>query len=157
LSAMRFAAFLAAGALACAADLKVDWNQINTELMEHYTALLRIDTSNPPGNGTKALNYIKGALDRTRRPNQIFALDPERANLVARLRGNGSKRPIIVMGHTDVVGTQKEKWSVDPFAAIIKNGYMYARGAQDDKDNLSTGLELMLLLKRMNVSLDRDV
>jgi acetylornithine deacetylase/succinyl-diaminopimelate desuccinylase-like protein len=154
---MRFAAFLAAGTLAFCADLKVDWNQINAELMEHYTALLRIDTSNPPGNETKAVNYIKGVLDRAGIPNQVFALDPERANLVARLKGNGSKRPIIVMGHTDVVGTQKEKWSVDPFAAVIKNGYMYARGAQDDKDNLSTGLELMLVLKRMNVPLDRDV
>jgi acetylornithine deacetylase/succinyl-diaminopimelate desuccinylase-like protein len=61
------------------------------------------------------------------------------------------------MGHTDVVGVQREKWSVDPFAAIRKDGYMYGRGAQDDKDNLSTGLMLMLLLKRMNVPLDRDV
>jgi len=154
----RFAAFLAAGCCALAADrFPVDWTKVNAELLEHYTALLRIDTSNPPGNETKAVTYLKGVLDRAGISNQVFALDPERANLVARLKGNGSKRPIIVMGHTDVVGVQREKWSVDPFAALRKDGYVYARGAMDDKDNLSTGLMLMLLLKRMNIPLDRDV
>ncbi len=157
-AARRFAASLLTACAALAADrFPVDWTKVNAELMEHYTALLRIDTSNPPGGETKAVNYIKGVLDRAGISNQVFALEPERANLVARIKGNGSKRPIIVMGHTDVVGVQREKWSVDPFAAIRKDGYMYARGAMDDKDNLSTGLVLMLLLKRFNVPLDRDV
>src|SRR5712671_934577 len=142
-AARRFAASLLTACAALAADrFPMDWTKVNAELMEHYTALLRIDTSNPPGGETKAVNYIKGVLDRAGISNQVFALEPERANLVARIKGNGSKRPIIVMGHTDVVGVQREKWSVDPFAAIRKDGYMYARGAMDDKDNLSTGLVL---------------
>jgi len=62
--------------------------------------------------------------------------------------GKRSKRPILVMGHTDVVGVQPEKWSVDPFAAVRKDGYIWGRGAQDDKDNVTAGLMLMLLLKR---------
>ena len=87
----------------------------------------------------------------------MFALEPTRASVVARIKGNGSKKPILVMGHSDTVGVQRENWSVDPFAAIRKNGFIYGRGAQDDKDNLTAGLMLMLLLKRLNVKLDRDV
>src|SRR5260370_1776961 len=155
---MRFAALLLLTSAAWAADpFPVDWAKTNAELLGHYSALIRIDTSNPPGNETKAVNYVKGVLDREGIPSQVFALDPDRGNLVARLKGNGSKRPIIVMGQLDVVGVQRDKWTVDPFAAIRKNGYVYGRGALDDKDNLSTGLMLMVLLKRMNVPLDRDV
>ena len=88
---------------------------------------------------------------------ELHALEADRANLVARLRGNGSKRPLLIMGHTDVVGVQREKWSVDPFAAIRKNGYIYGRGSRDDKDNATACLAVMLLLKRMNVPLDRDI
>ncbi len=135
----------------------VDWPKLDRELLEHYSALIRIDTSNPPGNETKAANYVKALLDREGIPNQMFALEQDRANVVARLKGNGLKRPIIVMGHLDVVGVQREKWTVDPFAAIRKDGYIYGRGANDDKDNLSTGLMLMVMLKRLNVPLDRDV
>jgi acetylornithine deacetylase/succinyl-diaminopimelate desuccinylase-like protein len=143
---------------ASAADrFPIDWPKLDRELLEYYSALIRIDTSNPPGNETKAVNYIKPLFDREGIPYQVFAMNPDRANIVARLKGNGSKRPIIVMGHTDVVGVQREKWSVDPFAAIRKDGYVYGRGTQDDKDNLATGVMLMLTLKRLNVSLDRDV
>src|SRR5258708_36183063 len=107
---MRFAAIFFLTISAFAADrFMVDWPKVNSELLEHYSALIRIDTSNPPGNETKAANYIKALLDREGIPNQIFALDPDRANLVARLKGNGSKRPIVVMGHLDVVGVQREK------------------------------------------------
>ena len=87
----------------------------------------------------------------------MFALERSRANLVARIQGNGSKRPVIIMGHTDVVGVQRDKWSVDPFAAIRKDGFIYGRGATDDKDNLTASLMAMVLLKRARVSLDRDV
>ena len=80
-----------------------------------------------------------------------------RANLVARIKGNGSKRPVLVMAHTDVVGVQREKWPVDPFAAIRKDGYIWGRGTVDDKDKLAANLTLMLLLKRTGAKLDRDV
>jgi acetylornithine deacetylase/succinyl-diaminopimelate desuccinylase-like protein len=77
--------------------------------------------------------------------------------VVARIKGNGSRKPILVMGHSDTVGVQRENWSVGPFAAIRKDGFIYGRGAHDDKDNLIAGLMLMLLLKRASVKLDRDV
>src|SRR5262245_37174367 len=116
---------------------KPDWTKLAPEIVERYSTLLRIDTSNPPGNETAAVEAVKKMLDREGIPSQLYALEPSRANLVARIKGNGSKRPILIMGHTDVVGVQRDKWSVDPFAAIRKDGYIYGRGAQDDKDNLT--------------------
>jgi len=136
---------------------RVDWDQVAVETLEHFQALLRIDTTNPPGNETPAAEYLQHVLEREGIAAKLLALEPHRANLVARMRGNGSKRPILIMGHTDVVGVQREKWTVDPFAALRKHGYIYGRGTLDDKDNVTAGLMLMLLLKRHNVPLDRDV
>jgi len=149
---------LGAAWLAPAAErYAVDWKQVDAELMEHFTALLKIDTSNPPGNETKAVNYLRPILEKEGIEVQVLALDPNRANLVARLRGNGSKKPIAVMGHTDVVGVQRERWPVDPFAAIHKDGYIWGRGSSDDKPHVATGLMLLLMLKRLHVPLNRDV
>ena len=74
-----------------------------------------------------------------------MALDPKRANIVARLKGNGSKRPLLILAHTDVVGVQREKWPVDPFGAVLKDGYIWGRGTRDDKPNLAANLMVMLL------------
>jgi len=143
---------------ASAADkYAVDWNQLAPEIFEHYSNLIRIDTSNPPGNETKAAEYLKQVFDREGIPSQIYTLDPGRGNIVARLKGNGSKQPLLVMGHLDVVGVQKEKWTVDPFAALRKDGYIYGRGSIDDKDKVTSALMTVLLLKRLKVPLDRDV
>lgn len=136
---------------------RVDWDAAGVEAMEYFKSLLRIDTSNPPGNETEAATYLQEILEREGIETERFALDPARANLVARLRGNGSARPILVMAHTDVVGAQPENWSVDPFAAMTRDGFVYGRGALDDKDNVTAGLMLMLLLKRSGLELDRDV
>ncbi len=135
----------------------VPWDRVERETLEHFQNMVRMDTSSPPGNETLVAEYLKQVLEREGIPGRLLALDPERANLVARIRGNGSKRPILVMGHTDVVGVQREKWSVDPFAAVRKDGYIWGRGTGDDKDNATAGLMLLLLLKRQGVKLDRDV
>ena len=135
----------------------VDWPAVATESMEYFSELLRTDTSNPPGNETEAARYLQGILQQEGIQAELFALDPTRANLVARVRGNGSKQPILVMGHTDVVGVQRDNWSVDPFAAVVRDGYVYGRGSLDDKDNVTAALMLMLLLERTGVELDRDV
>lgn len=136
---------------------KTDWDKIKAEALEHYRALLQIDTSNPPGNETRAVEYIKKVLDKDGIESKIFALDPKRANIVARIKGNGSKKPILILAHTDVVNVQKEKWPVDPFGAVIKDGYVWGRGAKDDKPILAVDLMITLLLKRNSVQLDRDV
>jgi acetylornithine deacetylase/succinyl-diaminopimelate desuccinylase-like protein len=147
----------AGGALRAAERYAVDWTKVHAEALEHYAHLLQIDSTNPPGNESRVADYLKAVLDREGIEAQLFALEPARANLVARIRGNGTKKPLLVMGHTDTVGVQREKWSVDPFAAIRKDGFIYGRGAQDDKDDVAAGLMLMLLVKRLNVALDRDL
>ena len=144
-------------AAAFAASPSIDWSKTNAETFEHYSKVLMMDTSNPPGNETKVAQYLKTVLEREGIRAQLFASDPARANMVARIKGNGSKKPLLIMGHTDVVGVQWEKWQVDPFSAIRKDGFVYARGANDDKDSVAACLMIMLLLKRNNVSLDRDV
>ena len=159
LSATILCAVLSAVPLAGEAQDRypVDWQAVATESMGYFSALLRTDTSNPPGNETEAARYLQRILQQEGIEAELFALDPTRANLVARLRGNGSKQPILVMGHTDVVGVQRDNWSVDPFAAVVRDGYVYGRGSLDDKDNVTAALMLMLLLKRADVELDRDV
>jgi acetylornithine deacetylase/succinyl-diaminopimelate desuccinylase-like protein len=103
------------------------------------------------------VEYLKKVLEAEGISTQTFALDPARANLVARLKGNGSKRPLLILAHTDVVGVQPEKWPVDPFGAVIKDDYIWGRGSSDDKPGLASNLMVVLLLKRSGVELDRDV
>jgi acetylornithine deacetylase/succinyl-diaminopimelate desuccinylase-like protein len=135
----------------------VDWEKQKAETLQHFLSLVRIDTSNPPGNETKAVEYLKKVLEAEGIPTQTFALDSNRTNLVARLKGNGTKRPILILAHTDVVAVQRERWPVDPFGAVIKDGYIWGRGTVDDKDVLTANLMVMLLLKRSGILLDRDV
>ncbi len=134
-----------------------DWKAVEEETMQHFQALLRMNTSDPPGIELPAVEYMKSVLEKEGIEVKTFSLDPKRPNLVARLRGNGKKRPILIMGHTDVVNVDSTKWVYPPFSATRKDGYVYGRGTVDDKDNASTALMLMLMLKRMNVTLDRDV
>jgi acetylornithine deacetylase/succinyl-diaminopimelate desuccinylase-like protein len=130
---------------------------VEAETMQHFQALLRLDTSSPPGNEIRAVEYLEQVLKREGIPYQIFAKDPQRPNIVSRIKGNGKKRPILVMGHTDVVTVDPQKWTFPPFGATRDGGYVYGRGAVDDKDSVTAGLMLMLILKRTGVSLDRDV
>jgi acetylornithine deacetylase/succinyl-diaminopimelate desuccinylase-like protein len=134
-----------------------DWSRIEAETMQHFQALLRFDTSDPPGNEKPAVDYLKGVLEREGIPVEIFFNEPNRPNLVARLKGNGTRRPLLIMAHTDVVNVDPTKWTHPPFSATRDGGYVYGRGAVDDKDNVVAGLMMMLMLKRMNVPLDRDV
>jgi acetylornithine deacetylase/succinyl-diaminopimelate desuccinylase-like protein len=134
-----------------------DWSKLQEETMQHYQALLRLDTRNPPGNEHLVAEYVKQVLDQAGIPAQIVGADPTRANVVARLKGNGRKRPLLIMGHSDVVTVDEAKWKFPPFSATRDGGYVYGRGTVDDKDNLTAALMTMLLLKRLNVPLDRDV
>ena len=121
------------------------WAEIERETLEHFQALLRLDTRNPPGRETRAAEYLKSVFDKEGIPAELVALDSTRANLVARLKGNGRKRPLLIMGHTDVVTVDTTKWTHPPFSATRDGGYVYGRGAVDDKDNVAAGLMTMLL------------
>ena len=134
-----------------------DWAKVEAETMQHYQAVLRLDTRNPPGNEHIVAEYVKQVLDKEGIPSQIVGSDMNRPNLIARLKGNGKKRPLLIMGHSDVVTIDEAKWKFPAFSATRDGGYVYGRGTVDDKDNLTGGLMTMLLLKRLNVPLDRDV
>jgi acetylornithine deacetylase/succinyl-diaminopimelate desuccinylase-like protein len=135
----------------------VDWKQYEAETLRHFQALVRLDTADPPGNEAPAVEYLKGVLEREGIPVKVLSMDPKRPNLVARLKGSGRKRPLLIMGHTDVVNVDPAKWKFPPFSATLDGGYVYGRGTVDDKDNLTACLMIMLALKRANVPLDRDV
>jgi acetylornithine deacetylase/succinyl-diaminopimelate desuccinylase-like protein len=156
----RAVAAVLAGALTLSAHAQgpaPDWSRVDPETLQHFQALVRVDTSDPPGNEQAAVDYLKGVLEKEGIPVQLFTLEPNRPNLVARLRGSGRKRPILIMGHTDVVNVDPTKWTHPPFSAARAGGHIYGRGTVDDKDSVTAGLMVMLLLKRLNVALDRDV
>ena len=135
----------------------VDWDAVGGEAIDHLVELVQIPSVNPPGNETEVAEYVRAVLAAEGIESRLYSLDPDRANLVARIEGNGSKQPILIMGHTDVVGVQPEKWYTDPFSGMRQDGYIYGRGTLDDKDNVTAGMMVMILLKRLGVALDRDV
>jgi acetylornithine deacetylase/succinyl-diaminopimelate desuccinylase-like protein len=134
-----------------------DWSKVDVEAMRHFQALVQMDTTNPPGNETKVVEYVRRVLESEGIPVTIAAQDPSRANLIARLKGNGSKRPLLIMGHSDTVRVDAAKWTYPPFSATRKGGWVYGRGTLDDRSDLLACMMTMLLLKRMQVPLARDV
>jgi acetylornithine deacetylase/succinyl-diaminopimelate desuccinylase-like protein len=134
-----------------------DWAAADNELVSHFQQLVRIDTTDPPGGERPAVDYLKKVLAEAGIESEEFALEPNRPNLVARLKGTGRKRPLLLMAHTDTVNVDPVKWTQPPFSAAREGGYIYGRGTVDDKDNVAASLMVMLMLKRLNVPLDRDV
>jgi acetylornithine deacetylase/succinyl-diaminopimelate desuccinylase-like protein len=130
---------------------------VNDEALRHFQALVQIDSTDPPGNETKVVEYVRSVLAAKGIPVTVAAKDPARANLIARLKGNGSQRPLLIMGHSDTVRVDLAKWTFPPFSATRQGGYVYGRGTLDDKSDLMAAMMTMLLLKRSHVPLDRDV
>ncbi len=124
--------------------------------MQEY---LRINTTNPPGHEMRAVSFYKKILDQEGIENRAFEYTPDRGDLWARIPHTTSdaKRPIILLNHTDVVTSDASHWRVPPFSGEIRNGYIWGRGAQDMKDEGLAQLVAMVMLKRENVALDRDV
>ena len=135
----------------------MNWDHLLGESVLHLQEYLRIDTVNPPGNEIEGVTFLKKIFDAETIPSQIFEPSPGRGNLLATLKGNGKKRPILLLSHMDVVPVEKERWSVDPFAGIIRDGYLYGRGALDDKSMGIVEMMALLILKREKVPLTRDI
>lgn len=144
-------------ALAAQPSAEPDWRAVEPEILKHFQAVVRLNTTDPPGGEKPAVDYLKQVLEQEGIPVQTFALQENRPNLVARLKGSGKKRPILIMGHTDTVNVDEKKWTHPPFSADREGGYIYGRGTVDDKDNVTSSLMTMILLKRLKVPLDRDV
>src|SRR5579885_2272955 len=134
----------------------LDWSKINQEGLRHLQALVQIDSSN--GNETRVVEYVKKVLDAEGIPSIIVSKDPSRANLIARIKGNGSKKPLLIMGHSDTVKVDAAKWvNFGPFSGALSGGYIYGRGVIDDKSDLFAAMMTTILLKRTGTKLDRDV
>src|SRR5260370_13514013 len=116
---------VSASGVTVARSAEPEWAKIHRELLQHFQALVSLDTTNPPGNETQAAEYMKRVLEREGIPVKLLGQEPNRTNLVARLKGNGSKKPLLVMGHTDTVGVQPEKWINPPFSPARKAAYIY--------------------------------
>lgn len=134
-----------------------DWAKLQDETIRHFQAILKINSSVATGYEAPVVEYLKSVLDKEGIATQVFYNDPKHPNLVARLKGSGKKKPVLLMAHTDVVSVDTTKWIHPPFSATRDGGYVYARGAVDDKDNVVAALMVILQLKRMNIALDRDV
>jgi acetylornithine deacetylase/succinyl-diaminopimelate desuccinylase-like protein len=136
----------------------IDWDDARDEVTTHLQALLRFDTTNPPGNETSAAEYLAGVLAGAGIETTVVGAIPTRGNAIGRLRAtNPSKRPLLLTGHIDVVGVERTKWSHDPFGGEIADGDVWGRGALDMKGQVAAELVTMLLLKRQGVTLDRDI
>jgi acetylornithine deacetylase/succinyl-diaminopimelate desuccinylase-like protein len=124
----------------------------------YLQTLLRIDTINLPGNERAACDAIAAILDAEGIPYEIVDSAPGRASIVARLRAdNAVGRPILLMGHVDVVSVEADQWDRDPFGGELVDGYLWGRGALDMKSQVAGELAALVVLKRSGGALDRDV
>jgi acetylornithine deacetylase/succinyl-diaminopimelate desuccinylase-like protein len=148
----RIAAFL----LLCLATPAAEIT-LSEQTRRYLIDLTRIDTTNPPGRETAAARYLERIAAQEGIACELLGPDPERLSFVARLPGNGKRRPLLLMAHTDVVPADSKAWSVPPFAALERDGFIYGRGVIDDKSLLAAELAVMVDLKRSGITLDRDL
>ncbi len=135
----------------------MDWDQLLNEATHYLQEYLRVNTVNPPGNEIEGVRLFKKIFDAETVPCQVFEPSPGRGNLLATLKGNGRKKPVILLNHMDVVPVERERWSVDPFEGVIRDGYLYGRGALDDKSMGIVEMMALLILRREKVPLTRDI
>lgn len=150
LGALLALAAMAAGAPADTAVLKA-------ETREFLKELVRFDTSNPPGNELPAAEYLKKKLDEAGIPSKIYVSTGARASLIARLPGKGTRQPVLLMCHTDVVPADPAEWSTPPFEPVEREGYLYGRGTADIKSMCAAQLALLRHFKKNGPRLAYDL
>jgi len=135
----------------------IPWEGYEDEAVKLLQEYLRIDTSNPPGNELAAADFFHRLFDEAGIPNTVFLYAPGRANIYARLKGDGTQRPLILLNHTDVVRAEPQNWRVPPFSGTILDGEIYGRGAVDMKDEGLIQAMVMLIATRERLPLKRDL
>ena len=149
--------FLAAANGAGATEVNIDWKRLDQEVVELLSRYIQIDTTNPPGNEIKAAQFFKAIFDQEGVEARIIESAPGRGNIYARLKGNGSKPPIVLMHHMDVVPATAKLWKVPPFSGVVKDGVIWGRGSLDNKGAGIFQLLTLLALKRHDIQLKGDV
>jgi acetylornithine deacetylase/succinyl-diaminopimelate desuccinylase-like protein len=142
-------------------SVAIDWEGTLWECISHLQALIRMDTVNPPGRELGVARYMDDVLRGAGIETTLLEPAPGRAALTARLKGSGKQKPVLMMAHMDVVGVERERWKTNPFGGEIVDGFLYGRGAIDDKGMLAINLQTMLLLNehvlKKGGTLDRDI
>jgi acetylornithine deacetylase/succinyl-diaminopimelate desuccinylase-like protein len=148
-------ALLCSVATLTAAD---DNRSLGDRTRQYLSDLVRIDTSNPPGNETQVAQYLKQAVEAFPGIHaELLGGDPKRMNFIGRLPGDGKARPLLLMAHSDVFPVDRPQWTVNPFGAEQRNGYIYGRGTEDAKNFLAAAMAVMVEIKRRNLKLNRDL
>ena len=138
----------------------MNWEMEVDETVNNLVRLIKVETVNPPGNELPAILIVKDILEKAGFPKEAFKIvesAPNRVNLVARIKGDGSERPFLLSGHLDVVPVERERWSHDPFGGELIDGVVWGRGALDMKGFLAMYLQIFLSLFRQKIPLKRDV
>ena len=131
--------------------------EVEPEVTNLLSDLIRINTTNPPGNETEAAKYLAETLEKEGLKCEILESAPGRGNVITRIRGTGEKPSLLLLSHLDVVPANPKEWSVNPFGGVVKDGFVWGRGAMDMKSMTAMEVMVMKLLKRNNVQLKGDV
>jgi acetylornithine deacetylase/succinyl-diaminopimelate desuccinylase-like protein len=150
-------AFFATVTRGYAAQAKIDWKALEAEAVALLSRYIQVDTTNPPGNEIKAAQFLKRIFDREKIEARIIESAPGRASIYARLKGNGSKKAIVLMHHMDVVPAEAKLWKEPPFSGALKDGVIWGRGSLDNKGGGIMELMSLLALKRQNIQLKGDL
>jgi acetylornithine deacetylase/succinyl-diaminopimelate desuccinylase-like protein len=151
---------LAVGALALrvlASDGEVDWQPLQDEAVGILSRYIQVDTTNPPGNEIRAAQFLRTIFEREGIEARVIESAPGRGNIFARMRGDGSKKGIVLLHHIDVVPADGRRWREPPFSGAVRDGEIWGRGALDNKGPGIAEVMAMLALKRRNVALKGDV
>jgi len=135
----------------------MDWTGLGEETIDVLRRYLMVDTTNPPGNESDGARFLAGVLAAEGIAGEVVEAAPRRANLVARLEGDGSLPAVVLHHHIDVVYADRRYWSVDPFGGVMRDGYLYGRGALDMKSTGILQLVALLAIKRARVPLKRSL
>src|SRR5882757_2148620 len=124
-----------------------DNRSLGDRTRQYLIDLVRLDTTNPLGNETRVADYLKQVADANGIPCELLGDDPKRRNFVARIKGSGKGRPLLLMAHSDVVPVDRAQWTTDPFGGTTNNGFIYGRGTQDDKSLLAAEMGVLVEIK----------
>jgi len=136
---------------------KLATRKAKDEFITHLHSLIKINTSSPPGNETRAAKYIAGVFKNEKIQCRVLESSKGRGNIAARITGDGSLRPLLLMGRLDTPGAGPEKWDCDPFKGIIKDGFLWGRGAMDQKMTTALWMMIMRIIMNAGIKLKRDI
>ena len=137
--------------------MRIDWEKEGAEAVSRLQAMLRFDTTNPPGNELALAEYMSRELRSEGLDPTVLCSQDQRGNLLVRLRGDGSERPLLLMSHLDVVPAEPDRWTHPPFQGEVDRGFVWGRGAIDSKLTGAVQIQVLLMCKRMGLPLKRDL